>query len=406
MSDPDDIDALLESMAADVTPAEEAAVVEEESVEEKPSKADDDDDAQTEMSDPDDIDALLESMATDETPVEEAAVVEDESSKADDDDSDDENNSEEEAVNKEEVKQEESQNKAKIESLTEEYVAPLLAADFSDLLARSTKEDLTGTDASQDDLVDDDFDIDALIADVENNTTDQNSTQDTEFDIGDDLAEGAFDEESLAELLNDEEAEAAVELSPDFSDQNVLADLLNDENNDKSQVSEATEINDIQELDSLDFDELLANIEEESSVASQSVDFNENLDVGDDFSLAEFDNISSNTHSNANKKTNKDEESFLSVDSLLSESQDEVSRNEPYDKSNIDVGLNKFPEFTNGVNKIDVDLDENGMAAKLDLAKVYIEIGDQDNAQVILQEVIKQGDSQQQVVAQELLDNL
>jgi pilus assembly protein FimV len=425
MSDPDDIDALLESMAADETPAEDAAVVEEAS-----SKADDD--TQTEMSDPDDIDALLESMATDETPAEEAAVVEEESveeasSKADDADdgqtemsdpddidallasmdvegSDDDDNSEEEAVNKEEVKQEESQNKAKIESLTEEYVAPLLAADFSDLLAKSTKEDLTGIDTSQDDLVDDDFDIDALIADIENNTTDQNLIQDTEFDIGDDLAEGAFDEESLAELLNDEEA--AVELSPDFSDQNVLADLLNDENNDKSQVSEATEINDIQELDSLDFDELLANIEEESSVASQSVDFNENLDVGDDFSLAEFDNISSNTHSNANKKTTKGEESFLSVDSLLSESQDEVSRNEPYDKSNIDVGLNEFPEFTNGVNKIDVDLDENGMAAKLDLAKVYIEIGDQDNAQVILQEVIKQGDNQQQVVAQELLDNL
>jgi pilus assembly protein FimV len=425
MSDPDDIDALLESMAADEGPLEEAAVVEEESVEEASSKADDD--AQTEISDPDDIDALLESMATDETPAVEEESVEEASSKADDADdgqtemsdpddidallasmdvegSDDDDNSEEEAVNKEEVKQEESQNKAKIESLTEEYVAPLLAADFSDLLAKSTKEDLTGIDTSQDDLVDDDFDIDALIADIENNTTDQNLIQDTEFDIGDDLAEGAFDEESLAELLNDEEA--AVELSPDFSDQNVLADLLNDENNDKSQVSEATEINDIQELDSLDFDELLANIEEESSVASQSVDFNENLDVGDDFSLAEFDNISSNTHSNANKKTTKGEESFLSVDSLLSESQDEVSRNEPYDKSNIDVGLNEFPEFTNGVNKIDVDLDENGMAAKLDLAKVYIEIGDQDNAQVILQEVIKQGDNQQQVVAQELLDNL
>ena len=46
------------------------------------------------------------------------------------------------------------------------------------------------------------------------------------------------------------------------------------------------------------------------------------------------------------------------------------------------------------------------MAAKLDLAKVYIEIGDQDNAQVILEEVIKRGDAQQQVTAQDLLDNL
>jgi pilus assembly protein FimV len=349
-------------------------------VAEQSPKADDAaDDSQTEMSDPDDIDALLASMEVDG--------------------SDNDNNPEENVVDKEA-----SQNKAKIESLTEEYVAPLLAADFSDLLAKSTKIDPIRADASQENLVDDDFD--ALIADAENDITEQNSTKDTEFDIGDDLAEGAFGEESLTELLNDEETETAVELSPDFSDQNVLADLLNDENNDNSQVSEATEINDIQELDSLDFDELLANIEEESSVANQSVDFNENLDVGDEFSLAEFDNMSSSGPSNVNKKTTENEQSFLSVDSLLSESQDEVSNNEPYDKSNIDVGLNQFPEFTNGVNKIDVDLDENGMAAKLDLAKVYIEIGDQDNAQVILQEVIKQGDTQQQVVAQELLDNL
>jgi pilus assembly protein FimV len=410
ISDPDDIDALLESMAADEAPE----------AEEESSK---DDDLQTEISDPDDIDALLESMAADEAP-----VAEEESSKDDDlqteisdpDDidallasmdvggSDNNNNIEEIPVDKEEVQQEVSQNKAKIESLTEEYVAPLLAADFSDVLAKSTETDLIGTDTSEDNLADDDFDLDALIADVESNTTEQNTTQDSEFDIGDDLVDDAFDEESLAELLNDEAVDTAVELTPDFSDQNVLADLLNDndENNDKRQVSEATEINDIQELDSLDFDELLANIEEESSAASRSVDFNENLEVGDDFSLADFDNITSDIPSNDNKKTTKDEESFLSVDSLLSESQDEVSHNEPYDKSNIDVGLNEFPEFTDGVNKIDVDVDENGMAAKLDLAKVYIEIDDQDNAQVILQEVIKQGDTQQQVVAQELLDNL
>ena len=83
-----------------------------------------------------------------------------------------------------------------------------------------------------------------------------------------------------------------------------------------------------------------------------------------------------------------------------------MSDNEPYDKANIDVGLNEFPEFTDGIKQVDVDIDENGMAAKLDLAKVYIEIGDQDNAHAILQEVIKQGDPQQQITAQNMLDNL
>lgn len=208
--------------------------------------------------------------------------------------------------------------------------------------------------------------------------------------------------------MNEDSTEQAIELTPDFSDQNVLADLLSDngDNDENSQVSEAAEINDIQELDSLDFDELLANIEEESSVANQSVDFNDNLDIGDDLSIEGFDHIDSVSPSKDNDLAIDNEQDFLSVDSLLSDSQDEINEIEPYDKAQIDVGLNEFPEFTDGVNPIDVDIDENGMAAKLDLAKVYIEIGDLDNAHVILEEVTKQGDTQQQVIAQEMLDNL
>jgi len=151
---------------------------------------------------------------------------------------------------------------------------------------------------------------------------------------------------------------------------------------------------------------LLANIEEESVVAGESVDFNENLTANDDLELAGFNNIDSNLSTVDSEPVNENEKDFVSVDSLLSESQYEVSDNEPYDKANIDVGLNEFPEFTDGVNPIDVDLDKNGMSAKLDLAKVYIEIGDQDNALAVLEEVVKQGDNQQQALAQELLDNL
>ena len=420
ISDPDDIDALLESMAVDETPlADETAeteisdpddidaLLESMAVDEAPLPDETD---ETEMSDPDDIDALLESMAVDEETLPDE-TAETEMSDPDDIDAllasmdvdgmDSGNNTEEETVDKEHVQKEESQNKAKIESLTEEYIAPLLAADFSDILTKSTEADLTEIDSSQEQLADDDFN--SLIVDAE---AEQNTTKEAEFDIGDDLADGAFDEDTLAKLLSEQETEHAVELTPDFTDQNVLAELLNDENNDNSQVSEATEINDIQELDSLDFDELLANIEEESTVGNQSVDFNEHSDVSDDISLSDFDNITSNIPSIDDKNTSENEQSFVSVDSLLSDSQYEVNEGEPYDKAKIDVGLNEFPEFTDGVKQIDVDIDENGMAAKLDLAKVYIEIGDQDNAQVILEEVIKRGDAQQQVTAQDLLDNL
>jgi pilus assembly protein FimV len=406
MSDPDDIDALLESMEIDEDNTKEEmsdpddidALLESMEIDEGNTKE--------EMSDPDDIDALLESMATenelDEEPKTEKLTDEKESlsdealaeannsaeEMSDPDDIDalleslDINNSHNDEpidVIDDELTQEENQNSAKIDTLTEEYIAPLLATDFSDIKTKPIEKELVDDNGLKDDSTDDNFDS---------------------------LIEEAFDEDTLAELMNEQPVEQVTELTPDFSDQNVLASLLNDDNDGKSKVSEATEINDIQELDSLDFDELLANIEEESSIAGQSVDFNENLDAGDDFSLADFDNVTSNTTVNDDQKAIEDDKNYLSVDSLLSDSQNDANYNEPYDKAKIDVGLNEFPEFTDGVNKIDVDIDENGMAAKLDLAKVYIEIGDIDNAHVILHEVVKQGDTQQQVVAQELLDNL
>jgi pilus assembly protein FimV len=359
VSDHDDIDALLESMEMD----EDLTL--EEPIDEDPigEEITDEDSTVNDESDVGDIDELptsidIESANNEDTP---------------------------ETEDKDEALQEGSLNKAKIETLTEEYVAPLIATDFGDILAKSAETELITSDASKEDLIEDSIDS---------------------------LVEGAFDEDTLAELLNDQTndqtSDYTTELTPDFSDQNVLSGLLNDNesDDDKSIVSEATEINDIQELDSLDFDELLANIEEESSVTAQSADFNEDLDVGDDFSLSDFDSITSNIPSNDNQKLNDNEKNFVSVDSLLSESQNEARYNEPYDKPKMDVGLNEFPEFTNGVNKVDVDIDENGMTAKLDLAKVYIEIGDNDNAHVILQEVVREGDTQQKIVAQELLDSL
>ncbi|MBL0710069.1 MAG: hypothetical protein JJV99_03480, partial [Colwellia sp.] len=167
---------------------------------------------------------------------------------------------------------------------------------------------------------------------------------------------------------------------------------------------------DIEELDNVEFDELLATIEEESSISNQATDFNQVDDLDPPISLDDFDDPNDDVNSDVtlvNDETKSDDENdFVSVDSLLSASLDAQPTDEPYNEANIDVGLNEYPEFTDDVNPIDVDDDENGMAAKLDLAKVYVEIGDQDNAQVILRKIIKQGNNQQKLEAQDLLDNL
>ena len=289
---------------------------------------------------------------------------------------------------KEMATDDENSNKAKIENLTEEYVAPLLATDFTNIINNAPDSDpaVTEEETANDELAEEELDIDALM-------TDEPS--------------GDFDEEELAELLNDTATEQTADLTPDFSDQKILADLLNEgEESDESSLSETTEIGDIEELDNLEFDQLLANIEEESSADNQQADFNQNDGLEPPVSLDDFDDPNSGLAEAATEGNNEDEQDFVSVDSLLSASEDVQPTEEPYNEANIDVGLNEYPEFSSGANQVDVDDDESGMVAKLDLAKVYIDIGDQDNAQIILQEVTKQGNSQQQLEAQTLLDNL
>jgi len=280
----------------------------------------------------------------------------------------------------------------------------------------------------------DDFDIDALIDEINQPDTEE---QDIPLDIGDELLDtelldedlskettrdetsqfiddetlqelsADFDESTLTQLLNDEkDSDAVVELSPDFTDSNVLADLLADDN-DVSTSSEyvdannEAEVENIKELDNLDFDDLLANIEEETSTSTaDEFELSDNFDIGDDFDVETSNDVEEI------EQQERSSEDFISVDSLLSDSLLDGTPTEPYEKMNIDVGLGEFPEFAGDISEDDMDDDDNGMLAKLDLAKVYIEIGDTENAEVILQDVVKQGDAQQQFDAQQLLDGL
>ena len=274
-----------------------------------------------------------------------------------------------------------------------DVVDVLLAADT---LADDLSTELTEADEQ---FNEDELDIDQLIPKV----NDEQLSDDTYLDIGDDLlADIKSVNDNVIDTIDDETMEA---ISSDF-DESTLSDLLNDEKEsnglsavyDNEEVPDTSEIEDIQNLDNLDFDELLANIEEESEV-STSVDL---LDIKDELTVKDVP-------LEAEEKNDSNEE-FVSVDSLLSDISDNLDNNtvdENYDKDNIDVGLDDFPEFTaNDDVDIDVDDDELGLAAKLDLAKVYIEIGDVDNAEVILNDIVNLGDEKQRVIAQNLLDKM
>ncbi len=482
VSDPDDIDALLDAINDDADNSEAEKSEAEESAEDN-----------ADVSDPDDIDALLDSL--NDTPNTADAIS---------DDTSEDNSTPGELVsgdvNDEDITTSDTSdddNTALINNFSDEYVQSFIDADFSELLnefvdeaeviepeASATFDSLNeGTENNDDDSTDD-FDIDALIDEVNHSpeaevtesdvsktidnpsesTEDDNedisddfdidalidevnhapATDDEALDIGDDLLDtelldseldsdnandqqeneaddfvdeetlsalsGDFDESTLAQLLNDEkEVDSMVELSPDFTDSNVLADLLAEDSNTNNTVkddvkSNAEEVAGIKELDNLDFDDLLANIEEESSsVNNDDFELGDDFEVGDEF---ELDTSEDTELEEDNSATDNSDRDFVSVDSLLSDSLLDGSPTEPYEKMNVDVGLGEFPEFAGNITEEDIDDDDNGVAAKLDLAKVYLEIGDSENAEVILLDVVKQGDAQQQFDAQQLLDNL
>ena len=67
-----------------------------------------------------------------------------------------------------------------------------------------------------------------------------------------------------------------------------------------------------------------------------------------------------------------------------------------------------FDEFDVGDDDEEFDtlLDTESVATKLDLARAYVDMGDSEGAREMLEEVLVEGDTQQQSDAQALLDSI
>ncbi|MEW6996709.1 FimV/HubP family polar landmark protein [Colwelliaceae bacterium BS250] len=183
------------------------------------------------------------------------------------------------------------------------------------------------------------------------------------------------------------------------SDDNATVVSANEQARATTQTARVHEIND---YDDVEFDKLLEEISAQTSdivIPSQANVVNINTPKA------------AVTTSQQTSTRIDDAVDFIAIDKLIEES-DEIDSpkntvvDEIYQATNIDVGLDEFPEFTSDVKHVNVDDDKHGVNAKLDLAQVYIEIGDFDNASVILKSVMKLGNSAQQQQAQTLLYSL
>ena len=99
------------------------------------------------------------------------------------------------------------------------------------------------------------------------------------------------------------------------------------------------------------------------------------------------------------------ENSFIEIEKLL-ENSDKAAKEEPYSEFALDLGLDEFPDVINAENGVDIDDDENGVAAQLDLARAYIEIDNKAGAKKILLNVVEDSKGTQRVEIEKLLSRL
>ncbi|MDG1733051.1 MAG: FimV/HubP family polar landmark protein [Thalassotalea sp.] len=252
-----------------------------------------------------------------------------------------------------------------------------------------SKIDLTNAHDHSDELLTDEGLLNSLVTDAP--LKKQPSINEIEIEIAND------DELDIDQIINgmlDEDTKPAKLRS------SITGNAKQDFTNNGYAKQESAKVNEINDYDDVEFDKLL----EEISAQTNDVVISPASNVVKIQPLAETEQkIAPQT-----SQISQAEQDYIAIEQLIEDSEEEAVtvEDEIYDGEKIDVGLDEFPEFTKDVKHVDVDDDKNGVNAKLDLAQVYIEIGDLDNAAVILKSVMKLGSSSQQQQAQTLLYSL
>jgi pilus assembly protein FimV len=178
----------------------------------------------------------------------------------------------------------------------------------------------------------------------------------------------------------------------------------------------------LDELDSTTFDELLDGLdqaaseekeqqsdaassresEKETTASKQDSESKEALDVDIDAMLQTPDKQSADVTS----QFEKDIEQDLDIQSMIDDSQVSEQALSDEIELNLDMPIDEYQEITGEITPMDVDQDDTGGSAKLDLARAYLEMHDHKAARKLLQEVLKIGNDTQQQEAQGLLDSI
>lgn len=130
-------------------------------------------------------------------------------------------------------------------------------------------------------------------------------------------------------------------------------------------------------LDDSQFDNLLTELEAMAqTTASDSEELSLDVDAVFSPALEDEDTIALS------------DADFVEIDNLLASSEQIQEDDGRFEQLNVDVGLDEFADVIGNDNPQDVDAEDNGFAAKLDLVRAYIEIDDLESASQIIAEVL------------------
>ena len=82
------------------------------------------------------------------------------------------------------------------------------------------------------------------------------------------------------------------------------------------------------------------------------------------------------------------DEDFVEIDSLLANAEQQGQDTERFNQLNVDVGLEDYADIIGEHERRDVDREDNGYSAKLDLVRAYIEIDDHESAELLLDDIL------------------
>ncbi|AGH43536.1 FimV/HubP family polar landmark protein [Paraglaciecola psychrophila] len=210
-------------------------------------------------------------------------------------------------------------------------------------------------------------------------------------DFDDSELDNAFDE-----TIDGLSFESSQNSRDELDDLPGLGDWLDDDVKPNQKQTNADEDDGIiEELEGSSFDEML-----------ETIDFDDDLSLEEDdtgFDIAAL--LDGTFESEDIDESELDTEDFLDVESLLNESFSAESDDEIDKALDLDIPLEPFANEQDNLNMIDVDADD-GLGAKLDLAHAYIEIGEDDSAKELLDEILKKGSAEQIAEVKIILNKL